>query len=117
MIFAFTLSRLLVQFARCRLENGSSLGTLEQLIGSLTLGSAFKTHLELRALNLLIVALLSIWICSPLGGQALLRMLDMGTRPVNTELAYFDTFRSKGFARDFKEAAFVNALFSSKLIQ
>jgi hypothetical protein len=93
MIFSFVMSRLLYQFARQKLESGTEIGTLEQLMGSQTLGSAFKTHLQLQSFNILGLLLLCVWLLSPLGGQSLLRVLHEDTLPINTTVVYFDSVR------------------------
>lgn len=95
MIFSFAMSRLLYQLARQRLESGTAVGTLEQLIGSQTLGSAFKTHLELQSFNILGLILLCVWLLSPIGGQSLLRILHEDTLPIETRVVYFDNLRQE----------------------
>jgi hypothetical protein len=69
------------------------LGSLEQLMGSQTVGATLLTQVKLRAMNPLSVGLILIWACSPLGGQSILRMLrtryDKDVHPAH--LAYFDT--------------------------
>lgn len=91
MVFAFITSRLLFQIARQRLERGSTLETLEQLMGSRTLGSTLETHAELQIVNLAAVGLFIMWAFSPLGGQALLRVLYKTTTPMETKMRYWDT--------------------------
>lgn len=92
MIFAAIMSRMLYQIARWKLENGASLETLEQLMGSRTLGAALMIHCQLRSANVLTLGLLLVWACSPLGGQAFLRILRSESRPVATSARYYDTF-------------------------
>ena len=81
------------QISRWKLEKGAALGTLEQLLGSRTIGSAILTQFQLRSLNLLGVSLISVWAFSPLGGQSFLRMLrsrfDIITSP--SEMDYLET--------------------------
>ncbi|CAG9956830.1 unnamed protein product [Clonostachys rosea f. rosea IK726] len=100
MVFSFIISRLLYHAARFRLENGVSLGALEQLMGSRTVGSAVATHFEL------------------LGGQSFLRVLDMTYPPVNTSLFYMNTLK-KGLHFDFhndsnKGVSYISAFYSNE---
>jgi hypothetical protein len=79
----------------CPVEAGErrvSLETLEQLMGSRTLGAALMIHCQLRSVNELTLGLLLIWACSPLGGQVLLRILRSESRLVVTSARYYDTF-------------------------
>lgn len=67
MLYAAIMSRLLYQLARWKLEKSSSLGTLEQLMGSRTLGAALVVHFQLQSFNILAFALFFGWAFSPLG--------------------------------------------------
>ncbi|KAH6877077.1 hypothetical protein B0T10DRAFT_584460 [Thelonectria olida] len=92
-IFASIIGRLTYETARWKLERGAALGSLEQLMGSQTVGATLLTQIKLRALNPLSVGLILIWACSPLGGQSILRMLrtryESNVHP--SDLVYFDT--------------------------
>lgn len=92
MLFAFVMGHAIYEVARTKLEKGTALSTLEQLIGSRTLGGAIMTPFGLSTFNLLGLALLAIWCLSPLGSQALLRILSITLRPVltNTTSVYQD---------------------------
>ncbi|CAG9977310.1 unnamed protein product [Clonostachys byssicola] len=111
MVFAFIVSRFLYHAARYRLENGASLGALEQLMGSRTVGSAVATHFELRAFNMLGVLILFIWVFSPLGGQSFLRVLDIAYPPTNTSLFYMNTLKTRLAFHDdiFKDSSYASA--------
>lgn len=115
MVFAFIVSRFLYHAARYRLENGASLGALEQLMGSRTVGSAVATHFELRAFNILGFLILFVWIFSPVGGQSFLRVLDMTYPPANTSLFYINTLKSPFIIDNatFTDSSFVSAFYSS----
>ncbi|GKT91957.1 hypothetical protein Ct61P_09807 [Colletotrichum tofieldiae] len=69
------------------------MGVLEQLMGSRTVGGTLLVHFQLRALNLLALFLVLIWIFSPLGGQSILRILETRSRTVAqpADVVYFDT--------------------------
>lgn len=57
------------------------MGMLEQLLGSRSVGSAVATQLQLHAFNLLGISLLIVWAFSPLGSQAILRVLSSSLEP------------------------------------
>ncbi|KXH37111.1 hypothetical protein CSIM01_00173 [Colletotrichum simmondsii] len=99
-IFAAIIGRLMSQIARWKLERGATMGALEQLMGSRTVGGTLLIHIQLRALNLLTLSLILIWIFSPLGGQSVLRMLETRLRNVVTpsSVVYFDTDARSQFA-------------------
>ncbi|KAF6795448.1 hypothetical protein CSOJ01_13419 [Colletotrichum sojae] len=92
-LFASIIGRLMSESARWNLEQGNSIDLLEQLMGSRTVGSTLVTLFTLQTLNLLAAGLLCLWAFSPLGAQAILRMLgstlSADTKP--TIITYFDT--------------------------
>ncbi|KAF6797577.1 hypothetical protein CSOJ01_12926 [Colletotrichum sojae] len=92
-LFASIVGRLMSEIARWKLEKGSTVGTLEQLMGSRTVGSTIHTLFEFRTINLLGLGLLATWAFSPLGAQAILRTLR--TQPVPDvqplNVVYYDT--------------------------
>ncbi|KAF9871020.1 hypothetical protein CkaCkLH20_11437 [Colletotrichum karsti] len=91
-LYASVVGRLMFEFARWRLESGATLGFLEQLMGSRTVGSTVTTIFALRSLNILAIGLLLIWSISPIGAQAILRMLETQTQPIvePTNITYFN---------------------------
>ncbi|KAK1455454.1 hypothetical protein CMEL01_04214 [Colletotrichum melonis] len=99
-IFAAIIGRLMSQIARWKLERGATMEALEQLMGSRTVGGTLLIHIQLRAVNLLTLPLILIWIFSPLGGQSVLRMLETRPRSVVTpsSVVYFDTDARSQFA-------------------
>ncbi|KAF5488213.1 hypothetical protein CGCF413_v012014 [Colletotrichum fructicola] len=66
-LFASVVGRLTYEAARWKLERGTTLGALEQLIGSRTVGATLLNLLQLRSFNILSAALVAIWAFSPLG--------------------------------------------------
>ncbi|KAJ3541523.1 hypothetical protein NM208_g4577 [Fusarium decemcellulare] len=92
-LFASIVGRMVYEAARWKLEKGATLGLLEQLIGSRTVGSTFLTQIYLRKFNLLSLILLLIWAFSPLGSQSVLRMLRTRFEPVNesSQVLYYPT--------------------------
>lgn len=105
------MGRLMYQISRWKLERGGTVGTLEQLMGSRTLGATFLTQAELRTFNLLGLSLIFVWVWSPLGGQALLRMLDSRLKTVITpsKIVHFNTDSTPLFASWEQTSASNNA--------
>lgn len=91
-VFAYVLGRLMVEASRWKLEKGVRLRSLEQLLGSRSVGAAIVTAMQFP-LTVLTPLLLTVWIFSPLGSQAILRMHDTRVQQfnINTTLEYFDT--------------------------
>ncbi|KAM0429260.1 hypothetical protein ACHAPT_006474 [Fusarium lateritium] len=110
-LFAAIMGRLMYQISRWKLERGGTVGTLEQLMGSRTLGSTILTQAELHTFNILGLALIFVWAWSPLGGQGLLRMMDSRLKPVVTrsEIIHFDTDSTPEFATWMQVSASNNA--------
>ncbi|KAM5347314.1 hypothetical protein ACJ41O_010319 [Fusarium nematophilum] len=77
-LFASVVGRMVYEAARWKLEQGTAMGSLEQLIGSRTVGSTFLTQLHLGRVNPLGVSLLFVWAFSPIGSQSILRALGSG---------------------------------------
>ena len=98
-LFAAIMGRLMYQIARWKLEKGATMGTLEQLMGSRTIGSTVLTQIQLRTFNVLAVLLVLVWAFSPLGGQSLLRMLDLRLNTVvhPSAITYFDPDAQSNF--------------------
>ncbi|KAF6814806.1 hypothetical protein CSOJ01_03817 [Colletotrichum sojae] len=96
-LFASIAGRLLSETARWKLEKGSSIGTLEQLMGSRTFGSAAQNLVQFR--TSLGLGLLALWVFSPLGAQAILRMLTERdhTYITHTNVSYFDNLKPPQF--------------------
>ncbi|VUC25805.1 unnamed protein product [Clonostachys rosea] len=119
MVFAFIVSRFLYHAARHRLENGASLGVLEQLMGSRTVGSAVGIHFELCTFNMLGLLILFVWAFSPIGGQSFPRVLHITYPPANTSLFYMNTLNRKYEFGDIPSvsASYISAFFSSYFLQ
>ncbi|UQC79225.1 uncharacterized protein CLUP02_04704 [Colletotrichum lupini] len=99
-LFASVVGRLMFESARWKLEKGGSLGSLEQLMGSRTVGSTLWTVIQFRTVNLLAAALVLVWAFSPLGAQAILRMLNSRSRTDSRSvtIASFDNLSRSWFA-------------------
>lgn len=122
LVFAAVVGRALESLARYKLERGTSLGVLEQLVGSQTVFAAIWIQLVLRTFNLLGVLLILLWLISPLGGQAGLRLLSE-VKKVNVQDKTFaivnGTSQISGFSAGFAQTlsgVSINALYSGCLV-
>ncbi len=70
-VFAFTVGQTVKNFAAWRLACGVTLGNLEQIMGSITVGGTIATHALLRPFNGLAIGLTILWASSPLGNYLL----------------------------------------------
>ncbi|TVY65524.1 hypothetical protein LSUE1_G008057 [Lachnellula suecica] len=91
--FAATTGRAAVKYATWKLEQGTTLGTLEQLMGSRTVASAIGTQIQLRSFNAIGVALIIVWSLSPIGSQSVLHILSTPAKPTSTTMnvSYFNS--------------------------
>lgn len=80
--------------ATWRVQKGSTIGFIEQLLGSNTISGALITQVQLRAFNILGLILVVLWCLSPLGSQASLRVVSVRRSfPSDvTSLKALDTF-------------------------
>src|SRR5690349_5066834 len=75
LLFSVVVGRAAIKLATWKLERGTTLGLLESLIGSRTVGGTILTQIRLWPLTFLGLGLILIWLMSPMGSQAALRML------------------------------------------
>ncbi|KAL6363097.1 hypothetical protein LRP88_02501 [Fusarium phalaenopsidis] len=75
-LFAAIVGAALKTFAAWRLQNGTRIGLIEQLVGSHTVAEAVFTQIRLKAYNILAIVILLLWCLSPLGSQAALRAIS-----------------------------------------
>ncbi|KAK4448870.1 hypothetical protein QBC34DRAFT_494943 [Podospora aff. communis PSN243] len=78
-LFAAIFGDAIKWFAYWRLERGIKLQPLDRLLSSQTLGSTLVTIIIHRSVGLVASFLLAIWSLSPLGSQAVLRVLTVET--------------------------------------
>ncbi|KAL1641758.1 hypothetical protein SLS58_005797 [Diplodia intermedia] len=106
-----------------QLEKGQKIGVLDQLLGSTSVVSAIITQFQLRAYGPVGVCLMLLWIISPLGGQATLRILDTKLQVDNSSItinyptmnytAAFDPgYASDSYALSSKTTFFTAAIMS-----
>ncbi|KAF3812111.1 hypothetical protein GCG54_00009795 [Colletotrichum gloeosporioides] len=99
--FSAVAASFLKAAAAWRLEQGISVLSLEYLLNCRTVFSAFTTPMSLRAVNRLTPLLIILWVLSPLGGQAALRVMEMvpstATEPwLFQNLEFMSAFRHSG---------------------
>ncbi len=93
LLFSVVVGRATIKFASWKLERGTSLGLMEQLMGSRTMGGTIITSITLRSWTFLSAALIALWLFSPAGSQAILRILstdaigNAATSPANLNTA------------------------------
>ena len=115
------MGRTLVKLASWKLERGAALGLLERLMGSRTVGGTLATQFRLHSLSLVAIALIFLWLLSPLGSQAVLRILSTGTTPMTSpaNITYVNT-RQPNYSGDplFQNTWFSGfaSLFSATLV-
>ncbi|KAI9819460.1 MAG: hypothetical protein M1827_006908 [Pycnora praestabilis] len=118
-IFALVIGRTIRKIAAWKLERGARLHSLEQLMGSLTVGSTVTTQISLVCLNVLALLLIITWSLSPLGSQASLQVISVQQVPVDTSTAvhYFSTDMEPGFSEgDIWMGPSLDALYASSLM-
>ncbi|PVF92566.1 hypothetical protein CPB86DRAFT_801899 [Serendipita vermifera] len=75
--FSAIMGWCLKNYGRYKSERGVKLGELERVIGSQTLFSFLRFVFTFKQFDRLCIILGFLWVLSPLGGQAILRMLSM----------------------------------------
>ncbi|KAF3024386.1 hypothetical protein E8E14_014390 [Neopestalotiopsis sp. 37M] len=76
-IFAAIVSKFFRTLALFLAERGTTLGTIERLVGSQSLFSTVEKQFVLRGQYLLGCSMILLWILSPVGGQLALRLLSI----------------------------------------
>ncbi|KEQ66111.1 uncharacterized protein M437DRAFT_40911, partial [Aureobasidium melanogenum CBS 110374] len=122
-LFAALIGRALKSIAFWKLQRGSKIGTLDRVLGSMTIVQTVLTQVQMRSLSLLGFLLIVIWSLSPLGGQASLRIIRSNLQANDTiwRLQYVNTssnvltgiYEGADTASQFVP---VNALFGAALV-
>ncbi|CAD6588389.1 MAG: hypothetical protein ASARMPREDX12_003254 [Alectoria sarmentosa] len=121
-LFAAIVGRSLRSLASFQAERGAKLGTLEQLMGSLTIFGTVELQILLRTFDVLGIGLIALWALSPLGGQASLRLLEIGKQPILSvqNISYLDpelpSIFSQGADATSSFDFYINALYLSALL-
>ncbi|KAE9368511.1 hypothetical protein N431DRAFT_428293, partial [Stipitochalara longipes BDJ] len=97
--FAAITGRAAIKYATWKLEQGTTIGVLEQLMGSRTVASAFSTQLLLRSFNITGFLMILVWSLSPIGAQSILHILNTPVQPtsIGSSVAYFNS-RQQSYA-------------------
>ncbi|PVF92565.1 hypothetical protein CPB86DRAFT_801898, partial [Serendipita vermifera] len=86
-------------YGRYRSERGVKLGELERVIGSQTVFSFLRFAFTFKQFDRLCIVLGILWVLSPLGGQAILRMLSMRQVAATSSEAinYFNLYANSSY--------------------
>jgi hypothetical protein len=77
LLFAGILGNTFKALAHWKLERGTRLGILEQLLGSQTVAGTLRTSFSLRSFGFCTATLTLLWVFNPLGSQAVLRAVNL----------------------------------------
>ena len=126
-LFAAIVGRSVKLIASWQMEKGSTIRTLDQLMGSRTIVGTLLTQWNVQSFNALAILLIALWSLSPLGGQASLRLVSIRPSSYTTSLSLkalnFDTIPNNVFETDWGERSpiiiplFGASLLSSKSIK
>lgn len=126
-LFAAIVGGAMKSVATWRIQSGTTVGLVEQLVGSNTISGALVTQAKLQAFNPLGFFIVVLWCLSPLGSQASLRVVSVVRNyPSNvTTLTAMDTFSEYmyGNAEGLSEAItkvsspFIAAMMSASLLK
>ncbi|RDL39988.1 uncharacterized protein BP5553_04328 [Venustampulla echinocandica] len=122
--FALITGRAAVKVAAYILQNGTTLGKLEQMMGSKTISGTIGTQFQLRSFNALGLCLILLWLLSPIGSQAYLRLVSPGldSRTSPSLVPYFTTDTQSMFAggdsisSDLVQSSVFRSMFAAALL-
>ncbi|KAM0253657.1 hypothetical protein ACHAQJ_007169 [Trichoderma viride] len=119
--FAAVFGQAIKRYTAWRLERGTHLAFIEQMMGSLTIGGFLSTTYTLRALNVATIILLVVWTMSPLGSQASLLMFTKQPVIVTSPstITYLDTIlgNTQFSSGDLYVVPTLNALYNACLLE
>ena len=84
LVFSVVIGRAMVKFASWKVERGSTVGSLERLMGSRTVGGTIITQIRLWHFSFVGLGLILLWLLSPVGGQTVLRILSTTSTQTTT---------------------------------
>lgn len=123
MIAGLEFARFIHAFALYRIERGTRLGFIEQLMSSQSLGGTVASLWTLRLyLNGVGVALICLWALAPIGSRVSLSIISSnGTLTQNEHLSYMNTNATPaGFLLSDRDMPFyvysVNGMYSSSML-
>ncbi|KAL4879215.1 hypothetical protein BJY04DRAFT_220333 [Aspergillus karnatakaensis] len=120
-VFAAIVGALMRSYGLWKAQNCATLGLLEQLNGSTSFAGTVTTIIALRHLRFLTLAIMLLWVLSPLGGQSALRMLSQApiTLSGSSFVAYMDMNGTSGFEGSpavYDTLGSTNAIYTSSLL-
>ena len=83
-IFAGIVGRTMKLVATWKLQKGATFGRVEQLLASNTVFNAVTAQVQLRAFDLAGLFIVFLWMLSPIGSQAALRVVYSASTPQET---------------------------------
>lgn len=126
-VFAAIVGGAMKVIATWRLQRGTTLGFVEQLLGSNTISGAVLTQAQLLAFNFTGLVLLILWALSPLGSQASLRVVSIvpSFAKSNETLAMMNSFTGYMYGTAAGASAamtivlppFIASMMSAKLLE
>ncbi|KAI1304465.1 hypothetical protein F5Y03DRAFT_170339 [Xylaria venustula] len=125
-VFAAIVGRTLKSIATWKLQRGTTIGRVEQLLGSHTIVGSIVTQIELRTFGLVAIIIVVLWSLSPLGSQAALRIAHVETKIVesqhtikmlNPDSIYVTGEYSSDLQGSLPMSLFSNALVSSTVLE
>jgi hypothetical protein len=85
--FAAVLGPFLKTLSLFRAEKGTTVGSLEFLLTGQTTVAAFKNLFTLQYIRIWTVGIVAVWCLSPLGGQAVVRSMQLEPNTESTKIA------------------------------
>ncbi|KAF4958029.1 hypothetical protein FSARC_11125, partial [Fusarium sarcochroum] len=107
--FAAVLGTALRSVALYSCEKGTTLGTLEILLGSLTMTSTLKLLFWVRLVSFWSPILILAWVLSPLGGQSVLRAVSIHADVISSDFPII-SYPSTNFTSGFNKLPVLYAL-------
>ncbi|KIW93351.1 uncharacterized protein Z519_05956 [Cladophialophora bantiana CBS 173.52] len=103
-MFTALIESAMKAFATWRIQRGTTLRNVEQMMGSHIISGAFITQAEVRAANTVAFLIALLWTMSPFGSQASLWVVSIGANLSTSAsgLAVMDTF--VGYTYSYAEA-------------
>jgi hypothetical protein len=103
----------MIKIASWKVEHGTSLGLLDRLLGSRTVGGAIITAVGLRSITIGSLILVLIWLLSPLGSQSVLRILSTTASSIqsSTNVTHINS-RQQSYAGQAQSNSWSNGLAS-----
>ncbi|KUJ21601.1 uncharacterized protein LY89DRAFT_778016 [Mollisia scopiformis] len=113
LVFSVVVGRTMIKIASWKAGRGTSIGFLERLLGSRTVGGTIITAIGLRSFTIGSLILILLWLLSPLGSQSVLRILSTTDRSTNstTNITYINS-RQQSYAGQVEMNNWSNGLAS-----